>query len=417
VAPLPSFGALAVARGYSIMTRGLSAVAAAATALTLGCSSGGATEASERAPAAVLQVKATKVRQEEIRWIVEVVGSLAGAEEVTVSAEVEGTASAVVADLGDHVRAGQPLVELDREKLEYRLQERKAALGRTLARYGAEKPTELPPIETTPAVQKAAAELAEAERAWKRAEELERRQLVSRQQRDEAEARLRSATALHQAALHEARNLRSDIDAARAKVQLAERELADATVRAPFDGYVQRRHIGPGQYVRAETPVATLVKMDPLKALVEVPERLAPWIAVGQPVKVRVEAYPGQVFRGTVARISPAINPQSRAFPLEASIKNPDRILKPGAFVRVELASSRVDRILTMPTAGLQYRYGINRAFVVEKGTIHARELRIGDRLGERVEILEGVKPGDRVVVSDIEKLTEGARVEAVDLP
>jgi hypothetical protein len=111
------------------------------------------------------------------------------------------------------------------------------------------------------------------------------------------------------------------------------------------------------------------------------------------------------------------VNPQSRAFPLEASIGNADRLLKPGAFVRVELASSRVDRIMTMPSAGLQYRYGINRAFVVDNGRIHARELRIGDRFGERVEVLDGVKPGDRVVVSDIEKLTEGARVEAVDLP
>jgi RND family efflux transporter MFP subunit len=385
-------------------------------ALTTGCSGGRATEASDRTDAA-LRVKSTRVKQEDIRRVVDVVGSLAGAEEVTVSAEVEGTASAILADLGDHVRAGQPLVELDREKLQFRLQERRAALGRTLARYGAEKPEDLPPVESTPAVQKAAAELAEAERAWKRAEELERRQLVSRSQRDEAEARLRTAAAVHQAALHEARNLRSDIEAAQAEVRLAERELADATVRAPFDGYVQRRHIGPGQYVRAETPVATLVKVDPLKALVEVPERLAPWIAVGQPVKVRVEAYPGRTFDGTVARISPAVNPQSRAFPLEASIGNADRLLKPGAFVRVELASSRVDRIMTMPSAGLQYRYGINRAFVVDNGRIHARELRIGDRFGERVEVLDGVKPGDRVVVSDIEKLTEGARVEAVDLP
>jgi multidrug efflux pump subunit AcrA (membrane-fusion protein) len=399
-----------------MISRRLTALALA-LALATGCSGGRATEASDRSDDAVLRVKSTRVKQEDIRRVVDVVGSLAGAEEVTVSAEVEGTASAILADLGDHVRAGQPLVELDREKLQFRVQERRAALGRTLARYGAEKPGDLPPVESTPAVQKAAAELAEAERAWKRAEELERRQLVSRSQRDEAEARLRTATAVHQAALHEARNLRSDIEAAQAEVRLAERELADATVRAPFDGYVQRRHIGPGQYVRAETPVATLVKVDPLKALVEVPERLAPWIAVGQPVKVRVEAYPGRTFDGTIARISPAVNPQSRAFPLEAAIRNTDRLLKPGAFVRVELASSRVDRILTMPSAGLQYRYGINRAFVVDQGRIHARELRIGDRLGERVEVLEGVKPGERVVVSDIEKLTEGARVEAVDLP
>ena len=130
-----------------------------------------------------------------------------------------------------------------------------------------------------------------------------------------------------------------------------------------------------------------------------------------QPVSLVVDAYPDKPFTATVSRISPSVSPQSRAFPFEALVPNPENLLKPGTFARVHLESSRVDQVLTLPYGALQYRYGVNRVFVVEGGQLAARELKVGERLGDRVEILTGVKAGDPVALTDVDQLADGQRV------
>jgi multidrug efflux pump subunit AcrA (membrane-fusion protein) len=114
-----------------------------------------------------------------------------------------------------------------------------------------------------------------------------------------------------------------------------------------------------------------------------------------------------------VTRISPAVNTGTRAFPFEAVVPNSDGILKPGTFARVHVESGKVDEVLTLPFAALQYRYGVNRAFVVSGDRLEMRELQVGERLGDRIEVTSGVKPGERVVVSDVETLN-GSELVAV---
>src|SRR5262249_25543129 len=210
------------------------------------------------------------------------------------------TVSRILADLGDRVTAGQPMVELDREKLGYNLEQQRAALARALARYGATDIDHLPPIEQTPDVQKAAAELVQAKQAFQRAEELHKRQLVPRQILDDADATLRAKQATYDSALQNAKNLRADIDGSNATMKLADRQLRDTYIRAPFDGYVQKRMVSLGELVKNQTPVMGVVRMDPLKVTGEIPERLAPWIKVGQPVELRVDAYPDRTITGKV---------------------------------------------------------------------------------------------------------------------
>jgi RND family efflux transporter MFP subunit len=365
------------------------------------------------ADAAARPVQVEPVQAEEVRRPIEVVGTLTADEEVTVSAETEGKVARILADLGDRVRAGQVLVELDREKLQYRVDQQRAALARARARYGVAGDGEaFPAIAETPDVQKAAAELAQAEQAFTRAQELNRRNLLPRQQLDDADATLRARRAGYEAAAQNAKNLRADVDAAEANLKLAERELRDATLRAPFDGYVSQRLVSPGEYVKVQSPVVALVKIDPLKLTAEVPERLAPWVTTAQPFTFTVDAYPDTPLAGTIARISPAVNPATRAFPLEGTVPNPDGRLKPGTFARVRIASGRVDRILTVSVKALQYRYGVNRVFVVDGGKLASREIKVGDRLGdERIEVVSGVAAGDPIVVSDVERLTDGVAV------
>ncbi|MFN8062113.1 MAG: efflux RND transporter periplasmic adaptor subunit [Vicinamibacterales bacterium] len=361
----------------------------------------------------VRDIAVEPVTREDVRRDIEAVGTLMAEEEVTLSAESEGKVSRILADLGDRVQVGQVLVELDREKLQYKLDEQRAALDRARARYGVRaQSTTLPPVESTPDVQKAQAELAQAEQAFKRAEELNRRSLLPHQQLEDAEARHQTAKAAYASALQNARNLSADIDASEANVKLAERELRDATIRAPFDAYVQKRLVSPGQFLRLQTPVMSLVKVDPLKLVAEVPERLAPWVKVGQTVSVRVDAYPDSAIDGKVVRISPGVTQQTRAFPFEAEIANREGRLKPGGFARVRIDSDRVDTVLTLPAAALQYRYGVNRVFKLDGDHLTVKEVKIGDRLGDRVEILEGVDAGDRVAVTDIDRLNDGQKVQ-----
>jgi len=200
-------------------------------------------------------------------------------------------------------------------------------------------------------------------------------------------------------------------DASDAVMKLADRQLRDASIRAPFDGYVQKRLVSLGEFVKNQTPVMTIVRLDPLKVTGEIPEGMAPWIAVGQPVELRVDAYPDKTLTGKVSRISPTVNTQTRAFPFEALVPNTDALLKPGTFARVHLATSRVEQVLSIPYAAMQYRYGVNRAFVVANDKLAMRELKVGDRLGDRVEILGGLKPGDLVALTDVDNLGDGMKV------
>jgi len=360
---------------------------------------------------AAKSVKTETVRQESVRRSLDVVGTLAAEDQVTVSSEVDGVVRRIRADLGDRVTAGQTLVELDREKLQYSLDQQRAAHMRSLTKYGAGDSADLPQIEGTPDVRRAAAELAQARQAFERATELHKRQLIAQQMRDDAETTLRLKTAAYDTALQEAKNLKTDIDASAAAMKLAERHLEDASIRAPFDGYIQQRMVSVGELVKAQMPVMTVVRVDPLKLLSEIPERMAPWIKVGQPLTLSVDAFPDKPFTATVSRISPAVNTQTRSFAFEALAPNGEALLKPGTFARVRIETSLVEPVLTIPYGAMQYRYGVYRAFAVKGDRLEARELKTGDRVGDRMEILGGLTTMDRVAVTDVDTLTDGMKI------
>lgn len=368
-----------------------------------------AEKATRERPVKVIDTEA--VKREDVKRTVNVSGTLAAENEVTVSSQAEGVVSRVLADLGDRVREGQPLVELDREKLQYNVDQQKAALARSLARYGATEAGHLPPRDQTPDVKRAAAELNQARQSFERATELRKRQLVSQQSLDDADAVLRTKQAEYDAALQNAGNLAADIDASQAAARLAERRLRDASITAPFDGYVQQRMVSLGELVKEQMPVMKIVRVDPLKVTAEIPEGLAPYIQSGQPVDLQVDAYPDRPFNGKVSRISPTVNQQTRAFPFEALVPNAQGLLKPGTFVRVALTTDHVEPLLTLPYAALQYRYGVNRAFVVTGDTITGKEVKVGDRLGDRIVILGGVQAGDVVAMTDVDNLADGMKV------
>ena len=166
-----------------------------------------------------------------------------------------------------------------------------------------------------------------------------------------------------------------------------------------------------GELVKTQMPVMAIVRLDPLKVTAEIPEKMAPWITTGQTVDLKVDAYQDRTFTGKMSRISPAVNTSTRAFPFEALVPNRDAVLKPGTFARVHIESSKVDSVVTVPYAALQYRYGVNRVFVVQDGKLALRELSVGERMGDRIEVTSGVKAGERVAIREVDSLTDGTAV------
>ncbi|HEY1305028.1 MAG TPA: efflux RND transporter periplasmic adaptor subunit, partial [Vicinamibacterales bacterium] len=332
-------------------------------------------------------VTVTMVKKDSVRRAVDVVGTLTAVDQVTISSEADGKVKTILADLGDRVKSGQVLVQLDSEKQQYTFEQQKAALARALAQYGATDPESLPEIEKTPDVRRATADLAQASQAFDRASALFKRTLISQEAFDDAKAALQSKRAQYDSSLQNAKNLQASIQASEASMKLAGRQLRDTEIRAPFDGYVEKRLVNLGELVKAQMPVMAIVRLDPLKITAEMPEKMAPWINDGRPVELHVDAYPGRTFHGKVTRISPAVNTATRAFPFEAAVPNSDAALKPGTFARVHVESGRVDDVLTLPYAALQYRYGVNRVFVVNGDRLAMRELQVGERLGDRIEV------------------------------
>ena len=358
-----------------------------------------------------MRVKVEAVRRDSIPRAVDVVGTLAAVDQVTISSETDGKVSRILADLGDRVKAGQALVQLDRERQQYTYEQQQAELARALAQYGATDPRSLPDIEKTPDVQKANAELVQAKQAYDRASELFKRTLVSQQALDDARATLQSKEALYTSALQNAKNLGASIRSSEATMKLANRELRDTEIRAPFDGFVEKRLVSLGELVKAQMPVMVVVRLDPLKVIAEIPEKMAPWIHPGLEAELQVDAYRDKKFTGKVSRISPGVNATTRAFAFEALVPNSDSVLKPGTFARVHIESGKVDDVLTLPYAALQYRYGVNRVFVVNGDKLAMRELTVGERIGDRIEVVTGVKAGERVAVSDVDTLADGTLV------
>ena len=159
-------------------------------------------------------------------------------------------------------------------------------------------------------------------------------------------------------------------------------------------------------------PVMTVVRVDPLKVLAEIPERMAPWIKVGQSVSAECRCLSGP----HVQRDGQPHQPSGQHADAHVRLRGQGAqrrsdLLKPGTFARVQLETALVEQVLTIPYAAMQYRYGVNRAFVVEGDKLAARELKLGDRRGDRMEIDGGLKAGELVALTDVDNLSDGLTV------
>ncbi len=326
-------------------------------------------------PAASSKVIVTVAKAEEgtLTRTASAQGALFPNERTIIAAEVNGTVAQVAADFGDSVKAGQVLLRLDSREYQLRVDSAQAAQQQVEAR-----------LKNTGA-------------NFDRAVELKSQGAISGAEYD------RIASALH---VDEA-----DKESAEKALALARKKLGDTVIRAPFGGSVQKRMASLGEYITPGKELFELIAINPLKLRAPVPERFVPMVRVGMEVTLTVDATPGKVFSGNVTRVAPAIDDVTRTLLVEAEVANPDGLLKPGSFAHIT-ANLGEDRALFVPKAAVLRYAGVARVFVIENDVAHTREVTTGDTLGETIEISQGLKAGETVATTEVDRLADGVAVD-----
>jgi multidrug efflux system membrane fusion protein len=321
---------------------------------------------SNKPPPATVSV--AEAKSEVIPNLLTAVGDLAAVHQVNVTSDVSGRITDIMFTAGSTVKAGSPLVQL----------------------FDGPEQADLASFKAQATV---------AQLSLDRAKQLAARQFGPQATVDQAQAAF---------------------DQAQAGIARTEAVISQKLVRAPFDGELGVRKVEIGQYLTAGSQIVSLTDLSELYANFTVTEKDSGNLKVGQIVRIAVDAYPGRTFEGKITTIEPQIATDTRNIRVQATIANPDRILKPGMFVTTTVVLPEKPAVITVPETAVDYTlYGDSVFLITEKKeddgktslTVVRTFVRTGNRVNGRAEILSGLKPGDRVVAVGQLKLQSGAAV------
>jgi RND family efflux transporter MFP subunit len=359
-----------------------------------------------------VDVRTAQVQRISIQRSVELSGTLISPDQARVSNEVAGIVRDVLVEIGQEVNVNQELVRLDTTELNLSLQRAESALRQTEAQLGIASGTDrLPPDEQIAAVRTAAANREEAKAQLTRAQESFTKGLSSKADLDTTSTRFKVTEAAYQSAVENVQALKASLQDRRASLDLAKKKLDDAIIRAPLAGAIAERPVQRGEFIRENTTVVTIVRMDPLKLRTAVQEKYANLIRPNQAVDFKVEPYPNDMFHGKVAYISPAVDQTSRTFTAEILVENPKHKLKPGFFTKGDILVNRDANVMAVPEETVSILAGVSSVFVVSNGVVKQTSIRTGEREGKFIEVLEGLKGDEILAASNLNELVSGSRV------
>jgi RND family efflux transporter MFP subunit len=358
-------------------------------------------------------VRVKTLEVEKIPEVISATGELLAEDEATLRAKVPGRVAKLYVDLGSRVNEGDPIAELEKEDYDLRLRQAEASVEQTRARIGLgpEDGDKIDP-EKTSIVRQAAASLKEATLMYNNANELFKKGIVSNVDFQRAGVALQAAEARRQAAIEEVYRTIAEIRQHRQEAALAKQQLSDTVIRAPFRGAITQRIATLGEYLAVNAPAVVLVRWHPLRVRLSVPERQAYKVKAGQRIDLTLagQATPQP---GHVVRISPAIEAQNRSLTVEGEVPNEDGLLRAGSFVEATIVVNPDARGIAVPARAILSFAGVDRVFAVSGDSLEDRQIRQGRRLeGERVEVAEGLKPGERIVLEPSDRFTPGMKVE-----
>ncbi len=343
------------------------------------------------------------VRRVEVRPMmrtIAVTGTLAPQEGSLLSAKVAGRLQQLNVDLGSKVSEGDLLAQIEPRDYELGLEQAAAALAQARTALGlpAEGGDDRLEMEQVSAVKQAMAVLDEAASNRERVERLSQSGIASKSELDTVQAAYKVARSKYDTALEEARTRMAAIAQRRAEYELARKKLADAAVRAPFAGGVQSRPAHLGEYVAVGTPIVELVKTDPLRLRLQVPERECVLVRTGQVVRLLVEG-DTNVYTGRIARLSPALDDQSRMLRVEADVPA-QGTLRPGLFARADIIVREAEESLSIPASSLVTFAGIEKVVTIQDSKAMERVVVTGRRGPDWVEIVSGIGREEAVVLN-----------------
>jgi len=368
-------------------------------------------------------------------------GSFIADETSDIAPLVAGRVISTPVDVGARVAQGQVLCELDHRDARLKLDQAKAMLAEATASVrqaqsrigwnsGTFDPAKVPEV----AAARANYESAQAQAKLAAADAQRYANLVAsgdvsksayekaRTQQETAEAQANAVKQQYEAAANAARQSyevvstsQASLDNAKAQLAQAEKAVSDTTIRAPFDGYITARPVAVGEYVALTNKIATIVKIGIVKLELQTPEQRASQAHIGDKVIARVVAYPGRDFTGKVTAINQSVDPNSRAFVLEAKFPNPDTALKPGMFSTARVQQPGGVQAVFVPRSAVirDKTTDSNQAFVIQDGKARLRVVQIGDTTGDAIRIVSGISSGETVATAKQTDLYDGAPVSA----
>jgi multidrug efflux pump subunit AcrA (membrane-fusion protein) len=377
----------------------------------------------------------------EVPSYIQASGSLIADETSDVASQISGQVVSTPVGVGAFVRQGVVIARLNDRDARLRLRQSEASVQQAVAGVRqAEARLGLRPggrfdASTIPEVRTASANYDQAVAELRLAEVNERRyrELVEtgdvalsvydqyRTQRDTARARAASARQQLESAINTARqsnqaiqSAEAAVESARSQVAIAQKAVADAVIRSPYAGYISNRPIAVGEYVTPASVVATVLRTNPIKLQLQVPEADVPYITPGMGVSLEVDAHRNKKFAGQVSAVNPAIDPVSRAATVEALVENGDNALRSGMFATARIVRQGGNRAVFVPRAAVLGDQNTQsfRVFVIKDGTAKLRVVQIGQDEGEMIQILSGVEADEIVATSNLPQLYEGARVK-----
>jgi membrane fusion protein (multidrug efflux system) len=315
---------------------------------------------------------------------------------VNIFSRVDGYIAKIYVDKGDLVKANQLLVEIDHTDYVHAVNQAKANLLSAKAKV----------VQQEAAVRNAALTL-------DRMQALIKDQFVSQQDLDTAMVNRDAALALQD-------SLRAQVQQMAVALAQAETNLAYSYIRAPFAGYIAERNLDPGAYVSGTTAststmsrgILSIHDVETVRTLIEVVEKDVPLIKIGQRADVRAEAYPNEVFEGTVTRIVQALNRATRTMTVEVDLPNKDHRLKGGMFARVEVLVGKHPQAIQIPLDAVSRLEESQYVYVVKDGKAHQVPVELGARAENRVEVVKGLAGDEQVIVSGKDLVSEGAAVQ-----
>jgi membrane fusion protein (multidrug efflux system) len=321
----------------------------------------------------VFNVQVKDIVKKPLKPFIESIGTLNPFEEVTISAEVEGVLRSVKVEEGTQVSKGMLLAAIDDS--DYGLEVKRAEA----------------------ALRQAEATLENTKLEFKRKDALHKEELVTKQQYDDVVTRL---------SLTEA-----EVERAKASLAIARLKLSKTKITSPLACVVKEKRVSAGDFVKNGTSLLVIIQSNPIKLRFTVPEKDVGRLKINQEVILKVDGFPGSEYKGKVNIIFPNIEEKTRTLQVEALVPNNNGILKPGLFAKVTLYTDGERDTIVVPVTALLYEAEKVKVFIIEGDRAKEREVKLGSKYGELMEIIDGVKEGEKVVAIGQQNLSEGAKV------